>query len=172
MSTDHAIPGLVPRTRRLDLTPFGVPHDEPFLCDAHIDAAHLSRALPHVSNTELVRWVDRAAELHADHVGYTRRTMIDRGIMWFVVRHEIDYLAEAWEHDELVVATWVRDMQRVKSWRDTLVVRPADGSIVCRAATLWVLVDLDTRRPTRIDAEMARRFKPLEPARVKRCTSP
>ena len=152
-----------------------MPHEAPFVCDAHIDPSTLSRALPHVSNTELVRWVDRVAELHSDGVGYTRQAMIDLGIMWFVVRHEIDYLAEAWADDELVVATWVRDMQRVKSWRDTLIIRPADATIICRAATLWVLVDLDSRRPTRITAEMAGCFQPLharERKQAKRCTLP
>ncbi|MHC4800586.1 MAG: acyl-CoA thioesterase [Planctomycetota bacterium] len=168
------MPGLVPRTRQLDLAAFDIPHPQPYLCDARIERGHLSRAVAHVSNIEFVRWMDRAAELHADHLGYTRQTMVDRGIMWFVVRHEIDYLAEAWPDDELVVATWVRDMRRVKSWRDTLVVRPADKTIPCRAATLWVLVDLATRRPTRIDDVMSRRFSPLIAATSKqRCsTSP
>jgi acyl-CoA thioesterase FadM len=65
-------------------------------------------------------------------------------------------------------------MRRIKSWRDTLVVRPADKTILCRAATLWVLVDLATRRPTRIDDVMARRFSPLNaPVGTQRCsTSP
>ncbi|MHC4993316.1 MAG: hypothetical protein ACYTGC_20300 [Planctomycetota bacterium] len=43
-------------------------------------------------------------------------------------------------------------------------VRPADGLIVCQAATLWVHVDLATRRPTRVGPEMAKRFDPLQPA--------
>jgi acyl-CoA thioester hydrolase len=176
LSSPPAIPRLVPRTRSPDLAAFGVPHAAPFLCDARIDPSQLSRALPHVSNTELVRWVDRAAELHADSLGYTRKAMIDLGIMWFVARHEIDYLAEAWEGDDIVVATWVRDMQRVKSWRDTLILRPADRTVICRSATLWVLVDLDSRRPTRISAEMADRFQPLlrprRPRQAKRCTLP
>jgi acyl-CoA thioester hydrolase len=168
------MPGLVPRTRPLEPAAFDVPHPRPFLCETRIDGGDLSRAVPHVSNIEFIRWIDRAAELHADDLGYTRQAMVDRGIMWFVVRHEIDYLAEAWADDELVVATWVRDMRRVKSWRDTLVVRPADKTILCRAATLWVLVDLATRRPTRIDEVMARRFSPLiAPVGTQRCsTSP
>ena len=174
MSTDTPIPGLVARTRPLEPAALDVPHPQPFHCDARIDGGHLSRAVPHVSNIEFIRWIDRAAELHADHLGYTRKVMVDRGIMWFVARHEIDYLAEAWADDELVVATWVRDMRRVRSWRDTLVVRPADKTILCRAATLWVLVDLATRRPTRIDDVMARCFSPLIPAvGTQRCsTSP
>ncbi len=163
----------VPRPGGADLAPYAVPHRSPFLCDLVIGPSAASRAIAHVSNTEYVRWLDRAAELHADHLGCTRQHLLDQGIMWFVARHEIDYLAEAWPGDELLLATWVRSMDRVKSWRDTLVVRQGDGAVVCRAATLWVLVDLTTRRPTRIGADMARRFDPLEPPRARKaCTSP
>jgi acyl-CoA thioester hydrolase len=122
-----------------------------------------SRAVDHVSNIEIVRWLDRAAELHADSLGYSRQWLLDHGIMWFVARHEIDYLAEAFPDDELIIATWVRDLRKVKSWRDYLIIRPADQTVICRAATLWVLVDLATRRPCRIEREMADRFNPLVP---------
>jgi acyl-CoA thioester hydrolase len=173
VSNEETTPALAPRTAPLDVAPFDVPHPHPFLCDVQMDGLRLSRAVPHVSNIEFVRWIDRAAELHADHLGYTRRAMVQKGIMWFVARHEIDYLAEAWPDDELVVATWVRDMQRIRSWRDTIVARPADKTVLCRAATLWVLVDLTTRRPTRIDAAMAEDFSPLEPPlTTQRCTLP
>jgi acyl-CoA thioesterase FadM len=43
------------------------------------------------------------------------------------------------------------------------IVRPRDSQVICRAATLWVLVDLATRRPSRIDREMIERFNPLKP---------
>ena len=128
--------------------------------------------IEHVRNTEYVRWLDRAAELHADSLGYTRQRMLGEGVMWFVARHEIDYLAEVWCNDKLVIATWVRDMQRVKSWRDYVVIRPADEIVVCRAATLWVFIDLARRRPQRIPDEVAQRFSPLRRARAQRqCTS-
>lgn len=170
MTGPHDESGPVLRTAPFDTGPWEIPHTDPFVCDVRIGDSQLSRAVAHVSNIEYVRWIDRVAELHADALGYTRRRLIDGGIMWFVVRHEIDYLAEAWPGDELVLATWVRTMQRVKSWRDTLIVRPADGTLVCRAATLWVLVDLQSRRPARIDARMALRFDPLSPS-SQRCTS-
>ena len=164
--------GPVPRTRGIDLSAYAIPHPNPFVCDIRISPSNLSRSIAHVSNIEFVRWLDRGAELHADHLGYTRPVLVDRGIMWFVVRHEIDYLAEAWPDDELVLATWVRTMERVKSWRDTIVVRPRDQTVVCRGATLWVLVKLDTRRPARIDTEVARRFEPLHASKATtRCTS-
>ncbi len=124
----------------------------------------LGTVIEHVSNIEYVRWLDRAAELHADSLGYTRHLMLKAGLMWFVARHEIDYLAECWLDDELVIATWVRDFHKVRSWRDYVIVRPRDSAVICRAATLWVLVDLATRRPRRIEREMIERFNPLQRA--------
>ncbi len=163
----------VPRSGGADLARYAVAHPSPFLCDLVIGESAASRAVAHVSNIEYVRWLDRAAELHADHLGYARKHLLEQGIMWFVARHEIDYLAEAWPGDVLLLATWVRTMDRVKSWRDTLVVRESDAAVICRAATLWVLVDLATRRPKRIGAEMARRFDPLQPPKARpACTSP
>jgi acyl-CoA thioester hydrolase len=158
----HAnVPTLTQRIAAIDLSPYSIPSPSPFVCDIVIGAEHVSRAVEHVSNIEYVRWLDRAAEMHADSLGYTRERLHRDGIMWFVARHEIDYLAEAWVRDQLVIATWVRDMGKVKSWRDYVIVRLADQTVICRAATLWVLVDLKTRRPIRIDREMATRFQPM-----------
>ncbi|MCZ6835396.1 MAG: hypothetical protein O7G85_06435, partial [Planctomycetota bacterium] len=68
------VPGLSVRTKPadLDLRGFDIPHPEPFLCDIEIGREHMSRAIEHVSNIEYVKWLDRAAELHSDSLGYTR----------------------------------------------------------------------------------------------------
>lgn len=141
---------------------FGIAHPQPYLCGITIGRLHASEIIEHTNNIELVRLIDRAAELHSDSVGYTRPNLLKNGIMWFVARHEIDYLAESWPGDELVIATWVRSFSRVKSWRDYVIVRPADEIVICRATTLWVLVDLVSRKPTRITQEMANQFNPLQ----------
>jgi acyl-CoA thioester hydrolase len=157
-----AVPALVPSHEPADLSSYDVPHPRPFVCEITVGSELLSRAIPHVFNIEYVRWLDRAAELHSDSAGYTREAMLNENIMWFVARHEIDYLAEAWLNDRLLIATWVRDFKRVKSWREYVILRPADEAVICRCTTLWVLVDLETRRPKRIPQEMIRAFDPLE----------
>ncbi|MBT8485714.1 MAG: acyl-CoA thioesterase, partial [Phycisphaerae bacterium] len=84
--------------------------------------------------------------------------------------HEIDYRAEAHAGDELVVATWVERIARVKAWRSTLVVRPSDETVVCTASTLWVLVDLARRRPIRIPATMVGALDPrMRPGTTNPC---
>lgn len=142
-------------------TAWSIPHSAPYLVHRTVEHAHLSPAVPHVSNLEHLRWLEQAAVNHADSLGYDRARLEGARMMWLVARHEIDYEAEAFLDDHLVVATWVRDMRRVRSWRDSVVIRPVDRTIICRSSTLWVLVDLDTRRPRRIPREMAAAFSPL-----------
>jgi acyl-CoA thioester hydrolase len=151
-----------PCTPWIDLGPMELPHPRPFAARLIVADEPANNVVGHVSNIEYVRWIDRVAELHADSIGYTRDAMLAEGYMWFVGRHEIDYLAECFSGDELLLLTWVRSFSRVKSWRDVRIIRPADGVIVCQAVTLWVLVDLESRRPKRITPEMAERFAPLE----------
>ncbi|TVQ52155.1 MAG: acyl-CoA thioesterase [Phycisphaerales bacterium] len=148
-------------TDAIDPARFEIPHPHPFLARVTITEAHLSRVIPHVWNIEYVRWIDRVAEMHSEAVGYPHETLMDQNQIWFVARHEIDYEAEVWMDDELICATWVRDFKRIRSWRETVIIRPADETVVCRAATLWVFVDLTTRKPTRIPEEMIRAFRPL-----------
>jgi len=146
----------------IDLAPFELPHPRPFSAKLVVSDEPASNVVGHVSNIEYIRWIDRVAELHADSIGYTRDAMLADGYMWFVGRHEIDYLAECFSGDQLLLLTWVRSFSRVKSWREVRIIRPADGIVVCQGVTLWVLVDLESRRPKRITPEMAERFEPLE----------
>lgn len=172
MTIEAQRPDLRVRDKAIDLGRFEVAHPEPFVCEVEVNGSDLGETIEHVRNTEYVRWLDRAAEMHADSLGYTRKQMLADGVMWFVARTEIDYLAEVWNNDKLLIATWIRDMQRVKSWREYVVIRPADETVVCRAATLWVFMDLAHRRPRRIPDDMARRFLPLRQRKAEpRCTS-
>jgi acyl-CoA thioester hydrolase len=147
----------------------GIAHSRPFGIRLRPGDAGLSATVAHVSNVEYVRWIDRAAELHADALGHARTAMAAEGRMWFVARHEVDYLAEAFPGDELEVYTWVASMGRTTCVRETLVWRTRDARPVCRARTRWAFVDLATRRPARVPGAMADSFEPTERAG---CTSP
>ena len=124
----------------------------------------ISTVVRHVSNIEYVRWIDHAAERALGEAGWSYADLLDRNRMFFVARHEIDYRREALPDETLFIATWVRDVRRVKSWRDTIVWRIGEEGteIICTASTLWVQVDLETRRPTRISTDMSDALRPLQ----------
>ena len=150
--------------------PAGPPlaHPDPFLIEVCPHENETSRVVDHVSNIHYLEWLDRAAEMHMDAMGWTRADLLATGRMWFVARHEIDYLAEVRAGEVLYLATWVRDLRRAKSWRDSVLWR-LDGDpddeprMVCTASTLWVLVDLKTRRPCRVPEAMTKALNPLSP---------
>ena len=124
----------------------------------------MSQLVNHISNIEIVRWIDHAAEMALSHAGWSYHDLLDAGSMFFVARHEIDYRSEALPDESFFIATWVRDIRRVKSWRDTLIWTIRDGApeVVCTASTLWVHVDLATRKPHRIPVDMCDALNPLQ----------
>jgi len=147
----------------------GVAHPSPFQCNIKILDHQTSNEVDHVNNIEYLKWIDKAAQLHCDSCGWTRDALLKKGVMWFVGRHEIDYRAEATSKDDLLLTTWVDDVRRVKSWRTTLIHSLGDTPrLICQCKTLWVLVNLETRRSTSVPAEMANALQSLEAPRLAR----
>ncbi|MCH2152513.1 MAG: acyl-CoA thioesterase [Phycisphaerales bacterium] len=141
-----------------------VAHPAPIWLELHTHTTGTSSIVAHVSNIEFVKWIDRSAEQALSSAGWSYQDLLDKQAMFFVARHEIDYRGEALAEETLHVATWVRDIRRVKSWRDTVIWRIQDDEpmIVCTASTLWVHVDLETRKPCRIPPEMTKALRPLQ----------
>ena len=125
----------------------------------------VSRGVPHVNNAEYVRWIDQIAELATDAAGFTRAEMLAKHRMWFVARHEIDYRGEAFEHDELLVATWLLSWTRTTVHRATTVVNASRPRVICAATTRWAYVNLESRRPVRIPPDMQAAFPDLPVSR-------
>lgn len=142
----------------VDWPALGVPRSDPFTLRLTVGEAHLSTIIPHVPNTLFVRWLEAISIAHSDSLGYTDQWHIEHDLIWFVRRHEIDYLAEVMLGDDLVIATWVEAFHKTSSPRRYVLYRPSDKKVVCRAMTIWVLVSRRTSKPQRIDPDMAAQY--------------
>jgi acyl-CoA thioester hydrolase len=105
----------------------------------------------HVNNVAFVRYVQDAAAAHWRAVAPKDA---QEAVTWVVRRHEIDYLRPGQPGDELVVRTWVGEPSGATWERFTEVTRPADGQVLVKARTVWVLLDAATGRPRRVDARL------------------
>lgn len=123
-----------------------------FTAQEVVDAGSIGGAAAHVTNVHMVQWIDRLAELHGASHGCSRRALAARGVLWFVSRHEIDYLAESRLGDVIGCATWTEELGRTVLVRASAFWNVHTQAAVCRARTRWGFIDLATRRPTRIDA--------------------
>ncbi len=109
--------------------------------------------LGHVNNAVYVRWMERCAWQHSQALGLglAEYQELDRAMA--VLRHEIDYLASAYLGDELLMATWiVQSDQRLRMDRHFQLVRVKDASVLLRAKTTFVCIELSTGRPKRMPA--------------------
>ncbi len=127
--------------------------DDGFVIDFEVEASHIDE-LGHANNAVYVTWLESGAWRHSQSLGlgledYRR---LDRAMA--VLRHEIDYLAAAYEGDRLQLATWIVESdQRLKMRRDFQLVRPLDGTTLLRAQTTFVCIQLSSGKPKRMPAE-------------------
>lgn len=119
----------------------------------------------HVNNTVYLRWVQDVAVAHWKSLASKEA---QEKIGWVVVRHEIDYKSPAGLNDEIILRTWVGEASRLKFERFTEIRRKSspeqsrsgesEGQIFAKARTLWVPIDWNTGKPTRVSAEVRARF--------------
>lgn len=106
--------------------------------------------LDHVHNLHYLAWALAAAKAHSTAVGWSFARYAELGRAWVVRSHSIEYLRPARRGDAVVVRTWVTEMTRVLSRRKYEIVRPADATVLARAETQWVFVNLRTQSLERV----------------------
>ncbi|MCD5993166.1 acyl-CoA thioesterase [Pseudomonas sp. CDFA 602] len=125
----------------------------PFVIDLNVAAEDID-GLGHANNAVYVTWLERSAWRHSQYLGLdlTEYRRLDRAMA--VVRHEIDYLASAYEGDDLQLATWIVDWdKRLKMTRRFQLKRPSDNLTLLRAQTTFVCIELSSGRPKRMPIE-------------------
>jgi acyl-CoA thioester hydrolase len=105
--------------------------------------------LNHVNNVVFVRWVQDVA---AAHWMATSTDELRACYSWMLLRHEIDYLGQAFLGDRLIGTTWVGEAKGATFER--FVELKKDGKVITKSRTVWALLDAKTLKPRRIDQGM------------------
>ncbi|ARU89123.1 thioesterase family protein [Pseudomonas sp. M30-35] len=136
----------------------------PFVIDITVGADDID-GLGHANNAVYVSWLERCAWRHSQFLGLdlVEYRRLDRAMA--VTRHEIDYLASAYEEQQLQMATWiVQSDQRLKMDRRFQLIRPEDGVTLLRAKTTFVCIELSSGKPKRMPSEFIDGYgKALQP---------
>ena len=103
-----------------------IPHPRPIYFEIPVGRENLSNTIAHVDNVTYVRWLDRVAEVAGDELGHSRKTLAGRQRMWFVARHEIDYLAETFAGDRVLAAQLVAERHPAHTRRQLRKARTVD----------------------------------------------
>ena len=108
-------------------------------------------ALQHVNNVVYVQWMQDIASKHWN--SYSSAELNEK-ILWVARHHEIDYLAQSFLHDPLLMKTWTGDYSGVAWDRHYEIIRKSDNKKIISAKSVWILLDKKTFKPKRVDEEV------------------
>jgi acyl-ACP thioesterase len=100
-----------------------------------------------LSPVALAGYLQEAAGLSAEALGFGNSLLNARGLAWVLARQRVVLDAPIRRGDTLTVETWPAGLDRATALRDFRLRR--DGVEVGRALTGWLVMDLSSRRPGR-----------------------
>jgi YbgC/YbaW family acyl-CoA thioester hydrolase len=108
----------------------------------------------HVNHAVYLTYFEHARFEALRDAGFSWSVLEERGWAIFVVRVEVDYLAEAKREDELVIRTWADSFRRTSMVLAQEITRDdGSGKIVSRARVTAVWIGPD-RKPMRVPEDV------------------
>lgn len=105
--------------------------------------------LNHVNNVVYLQWVNDISEQHWAQLS---NEDINNKYFWVCIRHEIDYLNQAFLDDEIKIVTWIGESKGVKSIRYVTIFK--ENQLLVKVKSTWCLIDAKTLGPTRIKEDI------------------
>lgn len=113
--------------------------------------------LQHVNNLVYVKWMDDIAISHWNYL--TKNNPLPQYV-WVVMRHEIDYLKQAFLGDEVTVKTWVGETKGITSIRFMEFYKK--NTLLVKAKTTWAMLNAKTNKPTIIRENVLKVLQPFK----------
>jgi len=108
----------------------------------------------------LCKLLQEAATAHAAILGVAVDTLIENGVAWVLSRLHLEMQRWPTSDEYIVIETWPEAANRLFTERRFNVVDAVDNSIGT-ASTLWLILDLERRRPVRLPAHVVERLGEL-----------
>ena len=94
----------------------------------------------------LMNELQSIADRHAEILGCGRTYCLEHNIGWVVMYYLVDIIELPVEGEELTFTTWPSCQDALRATRD-FEIRGADGRLMVRATSQWILIDMERRRP-------------------------
>lgn len=120
----------------------------------------------HVNNAVDLRWGQEAAIGHWRSLANAEQAT---QFIWVVIRHEIDYRTPIYAGDRVEARTWVDEAgPRGPLWGRHVTIGKPGEKPTAEIKSTWCMLDVLSRRPRRVAAELAAMFLESRPNPVDR----
>lgn len=121
----------------------------------HIDS------LGHVNNVVYMHWMQDVASAHIEALGLGLKEYQQLKHAMVAVEHHVQYRKAAFLDDEIMLRTWLNDLNSLYSFRQYAFYREKDQSLLFTASTKWACIELATGRPKRMSPTFLQAYQPL-----------
>lgn len=122
----------------------------------HIDV------LGHVNNVQYVSWMQDVASAHIEVLGLGLKEYVALKHAMVAVEHHVQYRKATFAGDELILRTWLDDINALYLSRQYAFYRANDRALVFLAQTKWACVEIDTGRVKRMSPSFTQAYQPLD----------
>ena len=82
---------------------------------------------------------------HAEELGIGRSAMLEKNVVWVVIRTKLEVLREPKYNTIVTARTWPHSLSKFSFIRD-FTIRDEQGELLVKATQEWVLMNFETRR--------------------------
>ena len=111
-----------------------------------------------MSFSALIAFFQDIAIDHSDSAGYTVKRLLDEGLGWIITNYHIIIERMPKYGEKVVFKTWSSGIKHFQAER-SYSVTDSNGNEIVKAASMWVLIDLEKRTPVSIPDEMNKAYK-------------
>ena len=121
----------------------------------HIDV------LGHVNNVMYIQWMQDVAAAHIETLGLGLTQYLELKHAMVAVEHHVQYRKAALEGEEIILRTWLDDINALYSFRQYAFYRPKDQSVLFEGNTKWACIEIATGRPKRMSPSFTQAYQPI-----------
>ncbi|WP_038345409.1 acyl-CoA thioesterase [Acinetobacter sp. A47] len=121
----------------------------------HIDV------LGHANNVMYVQWMQDVAAAHVEKLGLGLAQYLELKHAMVAVEHHVQYRKAALQGEEIILRTWLDDINALYSFRQYVFYRPKDQSVLFVANTKWACIEIETGRPKRMSPSFTQAYQPI-----------
>lgn len=114
----------------------------------------------HANNAAYFAYVEDISTQVGRQFGWSMARLSSQNLAIVCRRLRMVYLDSALMDDDLTITTYWSDPKRAFLTRHYTIHRADDEKLLAKAQALWVCIDLERERPTRLPAQMAEDFAP------------
>ena len=118
--------------------------------------------LGHVNNVVYVQWMQDVAAAHIENLGVGLAQYLEMNHAMVAVEHQVQYRKAALLGDDIILRTWLYDINALYSFRRYAFFNAKDHSLLFTGETKWACIEIATGRPKRMSPTFIQAYQPID----------